>query len=82
MTARIFASSDGDDTAWTLEAILLADVRNMLAMFIWSLGNPKKRGAKPSLIGPSWMRKDNTRRLDTQVMTIDELMNELGKPRG
>ena len=78
--ARVFAASD-EDIAWTLEAILLADVRNHLAMILWALGGGKNK-PKPSLIGPSWMRKDGTRKLDAQVMTIEELMTELSKPRG
>lgn len=78
--ARIFAKP-GEDAAWTLEAILLADVRNHLAMILWVLGGGKNK-PKPQLVGPSWMRKDNTRKLDAQVMTIEELMTELAKPRG
>ena len=79
-TARIFAESH-EDEVWTLEAILLADVRNHLAMILWAIGGGKNK-PKPTMIGPSWMRKDNTRKLDAQVMTVEELMTELAKPRG
>lgn len=79
-TARIFAASR-EDESWTLEAILLADARNHLALILWALGGGKNK-PKPQLIGPSWMRKDNTRKLDAQVMTVEELMTELAKPRG
>ena len=70
-----------DDAAWTLETILLADIRNHLAMILWALGSGKNR-PKPALIGASWMRSDGTQKLEAQVMTIDELMAELAKPRG
>lgn len=79
-SARIFATSD-EDKAWTMESILLADVRNHLAMILWALGGGKNK-PKPALIGPSWMRKDGTRKLEAKIMTIDELMAELNKPRG
>ena len=68
------------DAAWTLEAVLLADLRNMFAMFSWGLGNPRKRGAKPKRIGPSWMRS-RMRKLASTAMTVEELMAELRKPR-
>jgi len=79
-TARIFAPS-GEDAMWTLETILLADARNHLAMILWALGGGKGK-PKPQLVGPSWMRGDNRRKLDAQVLTVDELMVELSKPRG
>lgn len=72
---------ENDDAAWTLEKILLADIRNHLAMILWALGGGKNR-PKPALIGASWMRSDGTQKLEAQVMTIDELMAELAKPRG
>ena len=69
-----------DDAAWTLEKILLADIRNHLAMILWALGSGKNR-PKPALIGASWMRSDGRQKLEAQVMTVDELMTELRKPR-
>ena len=71
---------ENDDAVWTLERVLLADIRNHLAMILWALGSGKNR-PKPALIGASWMRSDNTSKLDAQVMTVDELMTELRKPR-
>lgn len=79
-TARIFAASD-EDLLWTSDRIMLADVRNHLAMILWTLGGGKGK-PKPQLVGPSWMRGDNRRKLDARVMTADELMLELSKPRG
>lgn len=79
-TARIFAASD-EDLLWTPERILIADARNHLAMLLWAIGGGKN-AQKPQLIGPSWMRTDGSRKLDARVMTADELMAELSKPRG
>ena len=70
-----------DDAEWTLDRVLLADIRNHLAMILWALGSSKNR-PKPALIGASWMRDNGKQKLEAQVMTIEELMTELAKPRG
>jgi len=72
--------ADNPDAAWTLEAIMLADLRNMLAAYFWSMADKRKRGSRPKRIGPSWMR-DKARTLEASVMTIDELKTALSKPR-
>ena len=64
------------DSVWTLENILLASIANSLNLFIWGMGDKNKRGKRPDLIGPDRMR-NKTRKLDAQVMTIDELMERL-----
>lgn len=69
------------DNAWTLEATLLAGIFNRLTGLIYGMSDPKKRGRKPQPIGPSWMTKANMRSLDARVLTVDELMAELAKPR-
>lgn len=70
------------DAAWTLEATVLADLRNHLAMLMWGMDDKKRRGRKPKRIGPSWMTKETMRKLEARTMTIDALMKELSKPRG
>lgn len=68
------------DAVWTLETILLAEIRNIFVSYIYGMGNPKHRGSPPKLIGPSWMT-DKSRKLEARVMTVDELLAELAKPR-
>lgn len=68
-----------EDAAWTLRDILLASILNSLNMLIYGMGDKKHRGRKPSLVGPSYMTK---KKLPSRVMTVDELMRELSKPRG
>lgn len=70
------------DAAWTKEVIILADIRNMFASFIHGMSDKRKRGKAPIPIGPSWMVKGATRKLETRLLDIDELMAELSKPRG
>ena len=69
------------DAVWTLTDTLLATLVNSLNLFIWSMGNKNKRGPRPQLIGPSYMR-NKTRTLEAQAMPIDELMEKLNAPRG
>ena len=69
------------DNAWTLETVLLATLRNDFQMYIWGVGDPKRRGAKPKRIGPSWLTKGDMRKLEARTLEIDELMKELSKPR-
>jgi hypothetical protein len=78
--ARIYAAEEVDNE-WTLEHVLLADIRNIFSTFVWGMSDKKKRGARPPLIGPSWMTKKSGRKLAAQVMTVDDLMRELSKPR-
>lgn len=69
------------DASWTRDQIILAEVRNILANLAWGMSDPKKRGARPKPIGPSWMTRGRVRTLEARAMTVDELMAELGKPR-
>jgi len=78
--ALIFRA-ENPDVAWTNELCVLAEIRNLLANLIWGMADPKKRGAKPRPIGPSWMTRENMRSLESRVLSIDELMAELSKPR-
>ena len=75
------AATVDDDARWTVEACVLADVRNLLAGLIWGMGDKRRRGSPPKPIGPSWMTKGNDRTLEARVLSIEELMRELGKPR-
>ena len=69
------------DAKWTIERTILAIIANSLNMLIWGMSDKSKRGKRPQLIGPSYLR-NKQRTLDAQVMTIDELMEKLNKPRG
>lgn len=75
------ARANNPDARWTLEACVLADINNMLSGLIWGMGDPRKRGNPRKPIGPSWMAEGNDRTLEARVLTIDELMAELGRPR-
>lgn len=67
-----------DDAAWTLRDILLASILNSLNALIYGMGDKKKRGKRPSLIGPNYLTKKT---LPARVMSADDLMRELSKPR-
>lgn len=70
-----------EDARWSLDSTLLAALLNSLNALIYGFGDPKKRGSAPKLIGPSYMTKGNGRTLDASVMTADELLGILSKPR-
>lgn len=69
------------DAVWTVENTLLATLVNSLNLLIWSMGSKNKRGQRPQLIGPTYMR-NKTRTLEAQAMPIEELMKKLNLPRG
>ena len=69
-----------EDAEWTLDRVLLATIANSLNMLIWGMGDKSKRGNRPQMIGPSWMRL-KTRTLDAQAMPIDELLAKLSLER-
>lgn len=77
--ARLVNSVNAD-MKWTLNDVLIASLLNNFRMFVWGMSDPKKRGAKPELIGPSYMTKQK-RTLPARVLSINELMTELNKPR-
>ena len=68
------------DNAWSLEAVMLAALFNSFQAYQWAQLDRKKRGPMPEKVGPSWM-KQHGRKLDAQVMTIEQLMRELSKKR-
>lgn len=80
LDARVYAAQDADAT-WTRQEILLAETRNAMNRVIYMLADPRKRGKPPEPVGPSWMTRGRTRTLDARVMGIEELMEELNKPR-
>ena len=77
--ARIRVIEEPDER-WTLESSMLAVLANQLNALLYMLG-AKKGDKRPELIGPSWMTKAKSRKVDALVMTIDELRAELAKPR-
>ena len=78
--ARLRVAGNADN-AWTLENVLSASLLNSLNGLIYGLSDRKKRGSPPEPVGPSWMRKARTRSLPARVLAVDELMDELRKPR-
>ena len=68
------------DNGWTPDQVLVARLINDFAMFMWGMADKKSRGPEPKPIGPSWMR-DRSRKLEARAMSVEELMNELSKPR-
>ena len=68
------------DAQWTLADVLMAVLVNNFRMFVYGMSDPKRRGSKPELIGPSWMT-ENKRTLPARVLPIDKLLEELSKPR-
>lgn len=68
------------DAAWTLTDVLMAVLINNFRMFVYGMSDPKKRGAKPELIGPSYLTKQK-KTLPARVLPINKLMEELSKPR-
>ena len=69
-----------DDAKWTLPDVLMAVLINNFRMFVYGISDPKKRGAKPELIGPSYITEKKST-LPARVLPINELMAELSKPR-
>lgn len=76
----LIARAVNPDNEWSMESTLLADLSNNLAGLLWGMSDKRKRGGRRPNIGPSWMRV-KARTLEARVMSIDELMNELNKPR-
>lgn len=77
--ARLVHSVNAD-SQWTLTDTLLAALINNFRMFVYGMSDPKKRGKKPELIGPSWMTTQK-KTLPARVLPIEKLMEELNKPR-
>lgn len=77
--ARLVHSVNAD-AKWTLTDVLMAVLVNNFRMFVYGMSDPRKRGQKPELIGPSWMTEQK-RTLPARVLPIDKLLEELNKPR-
>lgn len=80
-TDSLLFAAENPDAAWSREAILLAETRNALRDLIWGMSDPRKRGPRPKPVGPSWMTRAGMTSLPAQVLSVDELMEELAKPR-
>ena len=74
--------AENKDALWTLSDVVNVSTLNSLRLFMWSFGDPKKRGNAPQLIGPTWMVNANKRTLPARALPINELIAELNKPRG
>jgi hypothetical protein len=79
--ARIRTVTD-PDSYWTLNDTLLASVLNSVNSLIYGMSDKQKRGRKPDLIGPSWMRRKQMHSLPARALPVDELKRILSKPRG
>lgn len=78
--ARVRVAYDAD-AAWTLDAVLMASVRNSLNSLIWGMSDKKTRGPAPAPVGPSWMTRGAVRSLPARAMAVDELLEALGRER-
>lgn len=79
--ARVRVAEDSD-ALWTLDSVIGASVVNAVNSLIYGLGDYRKRGNPPELLGPSWMRRNNKRTLPARSMPVGELMEILNMPRG
>lgn len=74
--------AENKDSMWTLSDVVNVSTFNALRLFMWSFGDPKKRGNPPAIMGPTWMVDANKRTLPARVLPISELLDILSKPRG
>lgn len=79
-SSRLAVAAD-PDSAWTLEAVMLAALFNSFQAWQWSQLDRRRRGPAPARVGPSWMRDPGRRKVDAKVMTVAQLMRELRKKR-
>ena len=70
-----------EDARWTLGDVLTAALLNNFNLFVWAMSDPRKRGAKPELVGPSWMTERGRKTLPARVLPINQLLEELNRPR-
>ena len=78
--ARVLAA-ENSDTVWGLSETMLATLVNDFRMFVWGMGDKRKRGNPPERIGPSTMTKPIGKSLPARKLPVDELLRELNKPR-
>ena len=75
--------AEHEDSLWTLNDVLTASLLNSLTGLIYGMSDRRKRGRKPEIVGPSWMKgKERQRSLPARTMPISELMEYLQLPRG
>ena len=78
--SMLYAALD-PDAGWTRTDILLALLVNHFSMLRYGMADSKHRGTAPKLVGPSWMTEGKKRKLAARTMSVDELMEQLSKPR-
>lgn len=78
--SRVFVSED-KDMAWKLPDVLLASILNSLNGLIWGMGDARRRGKRPDLIGPTKLTEKGRKSLPARAMPITELMEQLERPR-
>ena len=79
--ARIRVAYDAD-AKWTLNDVLTAQVVNSINSYIYGMSDRRKRGKRPEIIGPSWMKNKRMRSIPARVLPVDELVRVLELPRG
>lgn len=72
--------SVNNDAQWKLTDVLLAVLVNNFRMFVYGMSDPKRRGQKPELIGPSYITEQK-KTLPARVLPIKQLLEELNRPR-
>lgn len=73
--------AEDPDAWWTGDRLLAAAQLNELRGLIWGMADRKKRGPAPKPIGPSSLAAKGTRKLAALVMSRDELLEALSRPR-
>lgn len=73
--------AENKDSAWTLHDIVAVQLLNDFRTFVWAMSDSRKRGAAPQPIGPSWLSARRRKSLPARALPVDELMEELSKPR-
>jgi hypothetical protein len=79
MSCRWRVSYD-EDAWWDTDRVLMASLVNSLNGLIWGMADRKRRGPRPKIVGPSWMR-GHGRKVPATVMSKRALLRELAKPR-
>lgn len=75
------AQSHNQDASWTRMETIQASLLNNLRGLIWGLSDKKTRGPEPTPLGPSWLTAAKVRSLPTRTLPIDELLEQLERPR-
>lgn len=80
LDSRLSKSANKDNN-WSLSDVLMAVLINNFRMFVYGMSDPKRRGQKPEPIGPSWLTNQAKRTLPARVLPINQLIDELNRPR-